>query len=45
MPTTPCPACAWPVEYDHGATTVGCPTITCRVAEFHPTPRPQGGHA
>lgn len=36
MPTTPCPACGWPVEYEHGASTVGCPTITCRVSEFRP---------
>lgn len=39
MPTTPCPACGWPVEYEQGASTVGCPTITCRVSEFHPIAR------
>lgn len=45
MPTTPCPACAWPVEYEAGATTIGCPTIQCRVSEFYPTTRAQRGDA
>lgn len=39
MPTTPCPACGWPVTYDTSASTIGCPSITCRVSEFYPLPR------
>lgn len=39
MPTTPCPACGSPTEYENGAATVGCPTAKCRVSEFHTTPR------
>lgn len=40
MPTATCPSCGWPVEHEAGASTIGCPIITCRVAEFHPTIRP-----